>query len=165
MEKRTRKYEIPTRGTHMIDFRVSTQEIKEMYPLSAYQFWYCIACSQCSHQLANIRIGLDPVEGSDLKLNWFTQCPECQTEMSFKYVKDYTTKKYANYNEWNTLWEVECNNCRIDVLGCDKWKVISTSGNEYEWDSSTDFFEFDETLGKPVGITDLDFYVKVLQQS
>lgn len=146
----------------MIDFRVSTQEIKEMYPISAYQFSYSIACSQCSHVLKGVRIGLDAAEGSESKLNWFLECPGCQTEMSFKYVKDYTTKRYSNYNDWNTLWEIECNNCRIDIVGCDKWKVISTSGNEYEWDSSTDFFEFDEDLGKPVGISDLDFYVRAL---
>lgn len=146
----------------MIDFRVSTQEIKEMYPISAYQFSYSIACSQCSHVLKGVRIGLDAAEGSESKLNWFLECPGCQTEMSFKYVKDYTTKRYSNYNDWNTLWEIECNNCRIDIVGCDKWKVISTSGNEYEWDSSTDFFEFDENLGKPVGISDLDFYVRAL---
>ena len=166
MEKRTRKYVRIQEGTHQIEFRADTEEIKAMFPLSADEFWYSIACTSCSHVMRPIRIDLkqkNADDGTDDKVNWLAVCPDCKKDMTIAYVENYIEQTYQKYSDWNPLWEVTCKGCRIDVVGCDKWKVVSTTGNEYEWDSSADFYEFDEKLGRPIGVVDLDFYVRTLE--
>lgn len=148
----------------MIDFRANAQEIKKMVPNDVDQFWYSIACTQCGHVQTDVRIGLDeyPVEGSTTKVNWVSICPDCKKEMRLKYLTNYTGVEYSNYGKWNPLWEIDCRNCRVDIVGCDNWKVTSHSGQVYDWNSEADFYEFDEGSGMPIGISELDFHVRTL---
>jgi len=96
------------------------------------------------------------------KKDWTATCPECKKDARLSLAVDFTEAEHADYNQWNRMLQVECVGCRIDIVGCDEWRVTSMSGTAYTWDTGEDFFTFDDALGRPVGISELDFYVRQL---
>lgn len=164
MEKRTRSQKRTLPGTHMVNFRANTENIKYFMPKDLSSFVYTLACSYCGHVLKGVKINpcQYSLDGSSAKVNYSAPCPECKKDITFTYIEDYTLKTYYDYSVWRNLFLVDCNGCRIDVINCTGWKVVSASGAEYEWDAKDNFFDYDEILEKPIGISDVDYNVVTL---
>ena len=161
MEKRTRSHKRTEPGTHEIFFRASTENVKSLLPASLSSFIYELACSNCGKVLKNVHVDPEPheEEGYSKKLNYCAPCPECKKTLIFNYVDVMIDKGFDQYLNWNKIFLVDLRCCRIDVVKCEEWKIVSRGGVEYEWDGKDNFFEYDEGIESPVGVSDVDFHV------
>lgn len=164
MEKRIRSHKRTKAGTHLIQFRANTENIKSFMPAGISSFEYTFACSYCGKVLNENKADSEQTttEEAEPKKNGSMTCPECKKELAFTYIKDFTNKEYQDYSVWNSLFLVECSGCRIDIVNCTAWKIISKGGESYEWDGKDNFFDYDPVLEKPIGISDVDFNVVTL---
>lgn len=164
MEKRIRSHKRTLPGTHLVQFRANTENIKSFLPVDLSSFEYTLACSYCGKVLNDVKINSEKFtpEGSEAKVNYASPCPECKKELIFTYIEDYTNQVYEDYSSWNNLFLVDCSGCRIDIIQCNAWKIISQGGEAYEWDGNDNFFDYDAVLEKPIGISDIDFNVVTL---
>lgn len=161
MEKRIRSHRRTAPGTHLVKFRANTESIKSFMPADLSSFEYTLACSYCGKVLNNVKIDSEKIEpdDSEIKVNYAVKCPECKKELTFTYIEDYINQVYDDYSIWNNLFLVDCSGCRIDIVQCNTWKIISQGGEAYEWDGKDSFFDFDAVLEKPIGISEVDFNV------
>ena len=164
MEKRIRSHKRTAPGTHLVQFRANTEGIKSFMPNDLSSFEYTLACSFCGKVINDVKINSEQTttEGSEKKVNYSISCPDCKKEFTFTYIKDYTTNVYNDYSIWNNLFLVDCTGCRIDIIQCNAWKIVSQGDESYEWDGKDNFFDYDAKLEKPIGISDVDFNVVTL---
>lgn len=163
MEKRKRSLRAPTKGTHVVDFRANTSNIRMLVPTSIESFTYNLACTQCGHVTENVRIPNETVTNENQngqEFNYLVTCSECNRENKINLIDYDLSRSFANYADWNPLITFECKQCRIDIVNCEMWKIISEGNIEYSWDGKEDFFEFDEKLEKPIGVSEIDFNVR-----
>ncbi|OHT01987.1 hypothetical protein TRFO_31002 [Tritrichomonas foetus] len=166
MEKRTRSHPRTSPGTHKVFFRANTENISLLQPENLSSFNFTLACSHCGRVFKDVKINEEQYEPENYnkKVNYFAPCPDCKKDMIFYYVETYIHEKYKNHSKWNLLFLVDCRGCRIDIIECHKWKIQTFGKKEFEWDGRGNFFEYDENIEKPIGVSELDFnFVKLVE--
>jgi hypothetical protein len=123
MEKRTRQYLRASSATHVVEFRVNADGVRQLNPKDMGQFWYSIACSQCSSVQTPLRIPYSERDNDAAsgRVDWVCACSKCHKELRFLYVTVFIDRKYPDYSLWNPRFQSECQGCRIDIMGCDLW--------------------------------------------
>ena len=171
MEKRLRFPIVKGPASHHLYFRASVDGIKAMTPSVMASLSFTITCTNCGKQYPNFRINPsdalyeeDNNEEEDKKRKFMQTCSECNKLLTLEVVDDRHENTFPDYSKWCQFMSVDLQGCRIDVIGCDSWKIISNSDTEYEWDSQSNFSHYDEKLDLPIGISDLDFVVRSAKQ-
>lgn len=166
MEKRIRFPKKKFPATHSVFFRASTDGIKSLNPIDLSCFTFTLACNQCGKTFPLIKFDNiipevnEKEEKVDNPLVLKQTCPGCNQNLSLSVYQDFHDQPFIGQCKWNNALNLNLENCRIDIVKCDKWKIISNSDQTYNWDGEDSFSEYDEVLNAPIGISDLDYVVR-----
>ena len=164
MELRQRSQKRNSSATHQIQFRACCDGLERLDPNSEKSFSFDISCIQCGKITRGIQIPNEKVENEDLHefVNFAQTCDKCNHIQRIEVMRNFLHTTGGISNEWEPLFNVDCRECRIYIVYCNQWKITSKSGQVFEWDGNESFFQYDDKSNSPVGVTDLDFFVKPL---
>lgn len=164
MELRQRSQKRTSAASHKILFRACVDGVERLDPVSDENFTFDICCQQCNALYQNQKIPANRKENKEINefLNYYLKCEKCQHNLRIEILRNYLHSSSGISNNWEPLYSVDCRECFIDIVHCDSWTITSKGGKTYTWDGQSDFFEYDDEAGHPVGITDIDFYVRQL---
>lgn len=164
MEVRTRSRKRNSAASHQIQFRACCDGVERLDPLNEDSFSFDISCVQCGKVTPNVKIPLERVENETLNeyVNYVHVCDKCQHTNRIEILRNFVHTTAGISNEWEPLFNIDCRECRVDIVYCSAWKITAKGGKVYEWDGKEEFFQYDDQSNHPVGVTDLDFFVKTL---
>ncbi|EAY09751.1 hypothetical protein TVAG_414020 [Trichomonas vaginalis G3] len=164
MEIRQRSQKRINAASHQILFRACADGVTRLDPVSEDNFSFDVCCQQCNTLYPNQKLSKETKENKEINefVNFYLKCEKCQHNLRIEVLRNYLHSTAGISNNWEPLYNVDCRECFIDIVHCDAWTITSTSGKKYEWDGQKDFFDYDDEAAHPVGITDIDFYVRPL---
>jgi len=161
MELRQRTQKRSSRASHKVDFRANTVGISKLEPDNVESFVVTLCCLQCGNvhqqQLKNEN---DEQNNQRDSILISKSCQNCSHAMKLEIIECFIHKRDGISFQWETLLNVDCKGCRIDLIHCKNWLITAQSGKKIQWKAESDFFDFDETSNSPLGVTDLDFYIR-----
>ena len=164
MEIRQRTIKKILRASHKIEFRSNTVGISKLVPIEENSFYFNICCNQCKTVKNGVRFEnvKKPIDGLIEMANLYCLCESCASQLRVEIIENFLQQKNLISNDWEVLFNIDCRGCRIDYIMCDNWKIITKSNEEFLWNGKNDFYEFDDKLIYPIGITEIDFNIKSL---
>ncbi|OHT09837.1 hypothetical protein TRFO_21119 [Tritrichomonas foetus] len=148
-------------GQISIQFKAETDGVALLTPVSYESLSYTIKCTQCGAQRENISFddSEKEIQGSRGTANFVMNCKDCKRQCNINYIKNNFNQEADDYSEWTNVVTMECRGCSVEQAECHEWKIRSESDNTYDWNATDDFFEYDEDLGRPVTISELEFRI------
>ena len=159
MEKRVRYPLRKRRATHTIDFRANLSTITSLKPVGLDSILFDLTCLQCGKHYPKCPLSNDEIVIDEGVAHLVQHCKDCNKTFWIRIADNCLPDEIKSYENWHALLNVYCQGCRIDLVNCIHWNVLSESGRNYEWNGEEDRFQFDDSIEKPSAVADLDFYV------
>lgn len=155
------KKKVSNRATHAVEFCAETDGVEKLCPWDFHSFVFSVRCTQCGAIRENVHIENEEheVEGSRGLASFVMNCKDCSRTCKISYVSENFDTKFEDYSDFNKLFTLDCRGCTIDKVDCHGWTVTSESGETHDWQAEDDFFEYDEELGRPVTVTNVQFQI------
>lgn len=148
-------------GAIAIEIKAETDGVSMLTPVSYSSFHYTIKCTQCGAERENISFddSEKEIQGSRGTAHFVMNCKDCKRQCNINYTSNNFNQESDDYTEWERILTLECRGCSIEQVTCNDWSIKSESGKDFEWDAGDDFFEYDEDLGRPVTVSELQFQI------
>ncbi|KAK8900267.1 hypothetical protein M9Y10_002590 [Tritrichomonas musculus] len=148
-------------GAIAIEFKAETDGVALLTPVSYSSFSYTVKCTQCGAERENISFddSEKEMQGSRGTANFVMTCKDCKRQCNINYTGNNFNHEAEDYTDWQRVITLECRGCSIENASCNEWNIRSESDNKYEWNAADDFFEYDEDLGRPVTVSELEYQI------